>query len=198
MRVDAQPDNLRHYIRVYENALDAAWCRRLIGAFDALEAQRQRNGRELRAGLENSAWTELNLTRHSDDVVRSYFRRAIDAALARYNADLALPIPIPNSPRNADLIIKRYRAGSDEKFQLHFDSINHLSNRYLVLLWYLNDVVDGGSTRFAKLDVEVAARAGSLLMFPPYWMYQHEGMAPVSGDKFILSTYLLFEPPPAA
>jgi hypothetical protein len=30
-------------------------------------------------------------------------------------------------------------------------------------------------------------------------MYQHEGIAPVSGDKYILSTYLLFEAPvPAA
>jgi hypothetical protein len=28
-------------------------------------------------------------------------------------------------------------------------------------------------------------------------MYQHEGVAPVSGDKYILSTYLLFTNPQA-
>jgi prolyl 4-hydroxylase len=198
MSVSALPDNLRHFIRVYENALDDSWCRRLVNAFHALEAQQQRNGRELRAGLEESAWTELNLSRHSDDVVRQYFRRAIDSALARYNADVGLAIPVPNAPVTADLIIKRYSPQSDERFQLHFDSINHLSNRYLVLLWYLNDVAEGGSTRFPQLGVEVAARAGRLLMFPPYWMYQHEGLAPRSGEKFILSTYLLFDSPPAA
>jgi hypothetical protein len=29
-------------------------------------------------------------------------------------------------------------------------------------------------------------------------MYQHEGAQPVSGDKYILSTYLLFTEPQAA
>ena len=76
-----------------------------------------------------------------------------------------------------------------------FDSINEVCNRYLVLLWYLNDVEVGGETRFPQLDVKVQARAGRLLMFPPYWMYQHEGLPPQSGDKYIISTYLLFQPP---
>ena len=53
----------------------------------------------------------------------------------------------------------------------------------------------GGDTRFPQLDVSIQARRGRLLMFPPYWMYQHEGMPPVSGDKYILSTYLLFIDP---
>jgi prolyl 4-hydroxylase len=198
MSVSALPDNLRHFIRVYDNVLDESWCRRLVNAFHTLEAQQQRNGREIRAGLEESAWTELNLTRHSDDVVLQYFRRTVDAALARYNADVGLAIPVPNSPATADLIIKRYRTQSDERFQLHFDSINHLSNRYLVMLWYLNDVIEGGATSFPQLGHEVAARAGRLLMFPPYWMYQHEGLAPRSGEKFILSTYLLFDTPTAS
>jgi hypothetical protein len=43
----------------------------------------------------------------------------------------------------------------------------------------------------------VKPAAGRLLMFPPYWMYQHEGVAPHSGDKFILSTYLLFGETPS-
>ena len=29
-------------------------------------------------------------------------------------------------------------------------------------------------------------------MFPPYWMFQHAGRPPVGGDKYILSTYLMF------
>jgi hypothetical protein len=85
-----------------------------------------------------------------------------------------------------------------EQFQLHFDAIHHVSHRYLVLLWYLNDVAEGGETRFPQLDCSVSARAGTLLMFPPYWMYQHEGVSPVSGDKYILSTYLLFTTGPGS
>ena len=68
-----------------------------------------------------------------------------------------------------------------------------------MLLWYLNDVSEGGETRFPQLGLSVKPATGRLLMFPPYWMYQHEGEPPNSGDKFILSTYLLFgETPPTA
>ena len=184
--------DLRHFIRVYDDALPATWCTRLLKGFDALSAHQARNGRELRAGLEDSAWTELNVTRHGDPLTAGFFRGRIDEALARYNADVQLDLPVPNSPAFADLVLKRYRPDCAERFQLHFDAINHLSNRYVVLLWYLNDVERGGGTRFPKLGVEIEARAGRLLMFPPYWMYQHEGLPPESGDKYILSTYLLF------
>jgi hypothetical protein len=199
--VSANPhQDLRHFIRVYDDALPAAWCTRLLKGFDALSANHLRNGRELRAGLDESAWTELNITRHGDPLSAGFFRGRIDEALARYNDDVQLGIPVPNSPACADLVMKRYRpdsaTDSTERFQLHFDAINHLANRYMVLLWYLNDVERGGSTRFPQLGVEVEARAGRLLMFPPYWMYQHEGLTPESGDKFILSTYLLFSASP--
>ena len=61
-----------------------------------------------------------------------------------------------------------------------------------MFLWYLNDVESGGETDFPQLGLRVSARRGRLLMFPPYWMYQHAGLPPESGDKYILSTYLLF------
>lgn len=187
--------DLRRYIRTYDNALDPRLCQQMIASFAGLERFQMRNGRGVRSGLEQSAWTELNVTRLSDAGFMGMFRQLIDRALERYNRDIELAIPIPNSPATSDLTLKRYRPGEQERFQLHFDSINHVANRYLVLLWYLNDVEQGGETRFPQLDVTVQARAGRLLMFPPYWMYQHEGLPPISGDKYIVSTYLLFIDP---
>jgi hypothetical protein len=184
--------DLQHFVRVYDADLEPAFCQRMIDSFHALSRFHVTNGGSVRAGLEESAWTELNVTRLSDDAFRGFFRHHIDRALERYNRDVALEIPIPNSPKSADLILKRYRAGSQERFQVHFDSIHEVANRYVVLLWYLNDVTDGGETRFPQLDIAVAARTGRLLMFPPYWMYQHAGLPSKSGDKYIVSTYLLF------
>lgn len=187
--------DLRRYIRTYDLDLDPQLCQQMIGSFAALERFQLRNGRGVRRGLEDSAWTELNVSRLSDAAFQGMFRRQIDRALERYNRDIELAIPIPNSPAFANLTLKRYRPGQQEQFQLHFDAINHVANRYLVLLWYLNDVEQGGETRFPQLDVAIPARAGRLLMFPPYWMYQHEGLPPTSGDKYIISTYLLFIDP---
>jgi prolyl 4-hydroxylase len=186
--------DLKHFIKAYDHNLDTPLCQRLIESFNSLERFQSRNGRGVRAGLENSAWSELNVTKLSDAVFLNMFRQIIDAALARYNADIGLAMAIPNSARFSNLIMKRYSPGGD-RFQLHFDAVNHVANRYLVLMWYLNDVAQGGETRFPQLDCSVQPRTGRLLIFPPYWMYQHEGLPPVSGDKYIISTYLLFEDP---
>jgi hypothetical protein len=187
--------DLRYYVRVYDGDLEPPFCEKLIASFAALERFQQRNGRMVRFGLKESAWTELNVTRLSDPGFISFFRARINHALAAYNRDVQLAIPVPNSQQTADLILKRYRPGQDEQFQLHFDAVNHLAHRYLVMLWYLNDVAAGGETRFPQLDISVKPKAGRLIVFPPYWMYQHEGIAPTSGDKYILSTYLLFTDP---
>ena len=191
-------NDLQYYIRTYDHNLDLDLCRRMIDSFNRLEHFQQRNGREVRAGLEGSAWTEINVGKIADANFMALFRGLIDAAWAQYNRDLKLALPIPNSGTFSGMVMKRYHANAQEQFQLHFDAVNQYAKRYLVLLWYLNDVERGGETRFPQLDLAVPARAGRLLMFPPYWMYQHEGVAPRSGDKYILSTYLLFEMPPAA
>jgi len=185
--------DLRHYVRVYDDHLPREMCDKMIESFGALQRFQQYNGRNLRQGLEESEWTELNVTRLSEPGFLSMFRATIERALERYNADVGLTIPVPSAPSTSDLVLKRYRPGGAEKFQLHFDAIHFVANRYLVLLWYLNDVTAGGETRFPQLDLSVTPRAGRLLMFPPYWMYQHEGLPPLSGDKYILSTYLLFD-----
>jgi hypothetical protein len=187
--------DLRHFIRVYDDDFDAALCRRMIDSFNGLQRFQRQNGRGVRAGLEESAWTELNVTRMADAGFMAMFRSRIDRALQRYNQDVGLLLAVPNSPKLGDVVMKRYRAGAGERFQVHFDAVNHLAHRYLVLLWYLNDVAEGGETNFPQLEVAVKARAGRLLMFPPYWMYQHEGVAPAAGDKYIVSTYLMFTDP---
>lgn len=187
-----QVADLRHYVRVYDADLEPDFCRRMIDSFVALERFQRRNGRGVRAGLDDSAWTELNVSKMSDAGFLAYFRLAIDRALERYNRELGLAIPVPNSGRIADLVLKRYRPGGEDRFQLHFDSVYQKADRYLVLLWYLNDVAEGGETTFPQLDLSVRPATGRLLMFPPFWMYQHEGRPPVGVDKYILSTYLVF------
>jgi hypothetical protein len=189
---------LTHYIRTYDANLRPDFCEKLIGSFHAMERFQMRNGRGVRAGLEHSGWSELNVTRLSDAGFLGMFRQLIDAALGHYNQDVRLAIPVPNSPRFSDLVMKRYQPGGQDRFQLHFDAVNHLANRYLVLLWYLNEVAEGGETFFPQLEVRVPAKTGRLLVFPPYWMYQHEGLPPLRGDKYILSTYLMFEDPKPA
>lgn len=183
---------LSHFVRTYEASLPAAFCAELIAHFKANAGAQTANGRGHRAGLEDSAWTELNLNRSAPAAWLATLRGDVDAALARYNSDVRLSLPVPPTPKLADFILKRYRPEAGERFQLHFDSIYQVSNRYLVMLWYLNAVPAGGETVFPDLELAISPAPGRLLVFPPYWLYQHAGEPPVGGDKFILSTYLLF------
>src|SRR5438309_3553062 len=114
---------LDHYLRIYDDRLDGAMCERLIHSFHAQSQFQKPNGAGIRAGLDNSGWTELNVTRLADAGFLGYFRKAIDTALADYNRDVGLSIPVPSSPRTSDLVLKRYVNDGRQKFQLHFDSI---------------------------------------------------------------------------
>jgi prolyl 4-hydroxylase len=183
---------LSHYIRTYDAALPADWCNQLVKNFEELKKFQQPNGAGVRPGLETSAWTEIDIGRIAD----ASFFDSMDSQMLeyfeRYNRDVGLSLGISPPKKRAEFIVKRYRANLNESFQLHFDALGAVSNRYLVFLWYLNDLSEGGTTDFPDLNVSIEPKAGRLLMFPPYWMFQHTGTPPKSGDKFIMSTYLTY------
>ena len=188
---------LSHYIQVFDNAFPAAFCEQMLQSFNSLARFHKQNGRGVRAGHDASAWTELDISPLTDVSFRQIVLANMHKHLALYNAAIAhlAPVPtlaIPGGDKISELIIKRYRPNADEAFQLHFDALGAVANRYMVFLWYLNDVIEGGETEFPALNVSVAPRAGRLVMFPPYWMYQHQGKAPSSGEKYIFSSYFLF------
>jgi prolyl 4-hydroxylase len=184
--------DLARYVRSYDDAIDPALCADMIASFENLARFHARNGRGVMTQLEESAWTELNVSKVADAQIKTFFEAQVFQYLERYNSDVKLTLPIPPRNRLENLRIKRYTSESGDQFQPHFDSMDYTSNRYLVFIWYLNDVAEGGETAFPDLDLRVSAKAGRLLMFPPYWMFQHAGLPPKSGDKYIISTYLLF------
>ncbi len=190
--------DLRSYVQWFDDALTPEFSAQMVSAFQQMTQHQVANGRGVQAALPDSAWTELNIQPHVDRAFLGFFYAQIDKYLAAYNARLPLGLPVPSRPHFEDLRMKRYNHAKREGFQPHFDAGDQHANRYMVFLWYLNDVAEGGETTFPDLGIKVAARAGRLLMFPPYWMFQHAGLAPVSNDKYIVSTYMLFQAPDAA
>ncbi|MHB8679124.1 MAG: 2OG-Fe(II) oxygenase [Rudaea sp.] len=188
--------DLRSYVQWFDHALAPEFCTRMIEAFQQMPQFQTPNGRGFRKGWENSGWTELDITPHADAAFKGYFYDQIAKYLKLYNDSLGLTLAVPESPQLEELRIKRYRANSDEGFQPHFDAADEKCKRFMVFLWYLNDVREGGQTEFCDLGLTVDARAGRLLMFPPFWMFQHAGLTPLSNDKYIVSTYMLFDPAP--
>ena len=87
--------------------------------------------------------------------------------------------------------IKRYLDNGNDEFLDHVDVGDHSSaRRFLVCFLYLNDVEEGGTTDFPKLDLSITPKCGRMLVFPPTWMFRHAGRPVTKGKKYILGTYL--------
>jgi prolyl 4-hydroxylase len=85
--------------------------------------------------------------------------------------------------------IKKYPKNSDFQFKTHID-VSDKANavRYLVFILYLND--NNGNTTFEQLDLSVKPQQGSVVVFPPYWLFPHAGTIPTDNDKYIMMTSL--------
>lgn len=73
-----------------------------------------------------------------------------------------------------------------------------VSSRIFVFILYLNDVSQGGQTRFLFKEegkgefFGVEPEAGKLIIHPASWPYIHMGEMPVSNDKYIATTWLQY------
>ena len=59
---------------------------------------------------------------------------------------------------------------------------------------YLNTVEEGGDTVFNYFGVGVRPVEGRIVFFPANYVYMHEALPPVSGDKFAVVTWFQFGP----
>lgn len=79
------------------------------------------------------------------------------------------------------------------RFHRHVDAWSMgTASRVVSAIFYLNDVTEGGETRFPKLELDVAPRAGRAIFFPSSFLFEHEGLAPRSGPKFVLVAWYHF------
>lgn len=63
-------------------------------------------------------------------------------------------------------------------------------SRHLTTMVYLNDVLDGGETEFLYQSRRVNPREGRVVIFPTQWTHTHRGNPPLSGDKYIATSWL--------
>ena len=59
-------------------------------------------------------------------------------------------------------------------------------------LIYLNDVAQGGETHFPGLDIKIPCREGTIVWFPAGYTHVHEGLPPISNEKYLISTFMEF------
>ena len=66
-------------------------------------------------------------------------------------------------------------------------------HRHLLWTAYLNDDFEEGETEFLYQQRKVAPKTGSLLIAPAAFTHTHRGNRPLGGDKFIATSWVLFQ-----
>lgn len=92
---------------------------------------------------------------------------------------------------------QRYEKGVGGYHYWHSEIYPQLPNnkplhRVLAFLYYLNDVEEGGETAFHYQDMKVKPKKGSLVIFPAGFTHTHKGHVPVSDDKYVVTSWLMY------
>jgi len=180
--------NLDYFARVYDDVISPDVCEFLIQTFE-----NNNNLHQVIRDDKKPNFTQFNLTENkskSSDIetIHEYLISKVIQYKKSYY-DLMDDVCFPSTNLFEQLRIKRYINNGEELFDTHVDVADYSgSRRFLSFLFYLNDVSEGGETTFDGLTI--TPKAGRMLIFPPIWLYPHKGHAPISNNKYIMSTYL--------
>lgn len=198
-------------IMILDNAVDKEWCDYLIEKYESTAKS------HYKANVPSIDGTDIevvNLTKLYVAMEDTWEKEKQDMsnlmldAYFTYKTLLKYPILRIGLPEAEHTIIelptiKKYIKGSDEHIGPHSDSYMrgweetntvkiYKGDRFLNILFYLNDVEEGGETEFYFDDctITVPPRKGRIVVFPPLWTHVHAGLRPISSDKYICNGHL--------
>ena len=189
---------IKNFIGIYDNYIPKVECDKAIKLF---EDQNRFNNTLNRVQFENAS---------------PVFKKDTQLFLQSNNIDLWYN-DLKNIMVNFDLALKNYEKQTSikEYFGLdnhHYGSIKiqktlptegyhiwHLEHnkgfdnepRAFVFSVYLNDVEEGGETEFLHFSKRVKPKKGRIVIWPAAFPYIHRGNPPLSGEKYILTSWLM-------
>lgn len=186
---------LKDYIILFDKVMPLILCEKLIEAYDSVSKE---DPNYIRRKNRVFDFAEINMLDHKafapycrdmmtlmQGVTREYMKRTSN--ILEEKLQCWEPFNDFETPR-----VKRYEPNQGV-FDWHIDNGDlHSSRRALVMFWYLNDVEEGGETEFDIGEVvKVKPKAGSVVCFPPFYLFPHRGCTPISGPKYVVSSYTL-------
>ena len=187
-------DNL---IRVYDDVIEEESCQKLIEKFESFEDRLEKVDEEDEG--EKIAFKQLQLVKFKEwESVQNGMLKMFQDYIVRYKMDCNIRNKQwPKEYGYEAIRMKRYLNNDLDRFDPHVDVLNHdTSRRFLAFFIYVNDVEQGGETKFLSLykpgtyiPFTVTPKRGRLLMFPPMWAWYHAGLKPESGKKYLIHSY---------
>jgi len=96
------------------------------------------------------------------------------------------------------LNLQKYRRASGGYHHWHSEIYPQSSDceslhRVLLFMFFLNTVQEGGQTQFYYQDTSIQPKVGRMVIAPAGFTHTHKGAVPESEDKYIVTSWILFQ-----
>lgn len=169
-------------ILVFRNALSKENCKKIIDRFYR-KTEEHKDG-ELARGYDPSykVTTDWHIQEKDLDVLLVSVLNIAHDKLLKYYSHL--------NKHDIEYCGFQFQKSLKGKGTFHWHTDDDPANRRILApIFYLNDVDEGGETSFKYQRIKIKPQAGTLVIFPATWTYYHKGEIPLSGDKYIITTF---------
>ena len=196
---------LKDYVRVYDEVIDKDLAKKCI---DLFESNTDKHDRVETENLKPQ-FTQLNFTQLYKESEESKIQHeplhyllqtAFMGCVNLYKTELNIGDNFPYDIALEEFRIKKYKpdglgacdapSGRPDQFAKHVDVLDYNSaRRYLGFFLYLNEP-EQGETVFPNWSQWIKPKCGRMMVFPPTWMFPHEGRPCRKFPKYIVGSYL--------
>ncbi len=175
------------HIGVYKNAVPNEWCDKIINYFENNLHQSQPRDKEGGSLLGIRDIHFFLEDKELKDEFISFFKEMFNLYDYKY-------IEIPKPLSLIDIKIQK-TLPTEGYHPYHIEhGPGYAINRILAWTLYLNDVKEGGETEFLYQLKRIKPEKGTLCIFPAAYTHVHRGNTPFSGEKYIMTGWLLCLP----
>ena len=192
--------NLSDLIYIRHNVLDKEFCNSIIEKFNADDRKSTGLIGDGYINEDIKKSLDLNISKYDDwseedkvfeksfsDNIKLYIDYLQNFTKSFEDYDINLP---SLDFRDRGYLVRVYNKG-EGYFNWHNDFSFYKDSgfRLLTLIWYLNNVEEGGQTEFIDGTI-IKPKRGSVLIFPTSWYLAHRGKMPISNKKYIVTGWL--------
>jgi hypothetical protein len=189
---------MNNFIEIYNNAVTNEYCDRTIEYFERLNQEGRILSRQEHEGVSkiakdtNNYFSDGVLAFEKNSNTFLEFCSALQSCYYQYANKYGVISSLGKHAISES--IKIQKTGPSQGYHVwHCETANILSGRRLMLaILYLNDVEEGGETEFLYQSVRIKPKKGTLILCPGSFTHTHRGNPPLSGEKYIVTTWIEF------
>ena len=192
------------HIGVFENAISKDFCENIIYFFENnknhhLDRNQQRSYFDPDdKGTTPTQMEDLALPHQlvNQDLKDEFYKTFMENIFPLYISKYKLQQIICNNLYVEDFKVQK--TSPTEGFHVwHAESVfndDQVIRRIMAWTLYLNDIKEGGETEFLLQSKRTNPKQGTVCIFPAGYTHIHRGNPPLSGEKYITTGWVSFEP----